>query len=145
MDKIMLLLMAMGVGTLLGIQGPINAKLGKIVGIFEGTLISASVGIITVSLVLFLGFGKGDLRLITKVPLLNFLGGVLGVMIVAGAMKVIPVIGVATAMSALIAGQMIAASLIDNFGWLGVQQRPLDMLRILGICFLFLGVRFIFR
>ena len=59
MDKIMLLLMAIVVGTLLGIQRPINARLGKTVGIFEATLISSTVSIITVSSILLLGFGMG--------------------------------------------------------------------------------------
>ena len=33
----------------------------------------------------------------------------------------------------LVTGQMVAALAVDHFGWLGVQERPIDLPRMLGV------------
>jgi transporter family-2 protein len=35
---------------------------------------------------------------------------------------------------------MIAALAVDHFGWLGVQERPIDLPRMLGVALLIVGV-----
>ena len=40
---------------------------------------------------------------------------------------------------------MIAALAVGHFGWLGVQQRPIDLSRMLGVAFLIGGVFLIRR
>jgi bacterial/archaeal transporter family-2 protein len=45
----------------------------------------------------------------------------------------------------LVTGQMIAALAVDHFGWVGVQEWPIDLPRILGVALLICGVFLIRR
>ena len=42
-------------------------------------------------------------------------------------------------------GQMIAALALDHFGWLDVQERPIDLPRVIGVALLVGGVVLIRR
>jgi transporter family-2 protein len=52
----------------------------------------------------------------------------------------IPRIGVAGAVTTLVAGQLLVSTVLDHFGWLGVMERSLDPTRILGLTVVFVGV-----
>jgi len=40
----------------------------------------------------------------------------------------------------LMAGQILVASILDHFGWLGVAQRSMDIQRIIGFAVVMFGV-----
>ena len=71
-------------------------------------------------------------------------GGVFGAIFVGLSMLTLPTLGGATFVALLVAGQMIAALALDQFGWLGVVQRPIDSPRLLGVLLIVGGV-FLFR
>jgi transporter family-2 protein len=52
----------------------------------------------------------------------------------------IPRVGVAPALIILLSGQLLIGSLMDHFGWLGAVQRPVDLMRIIGLAVVFFGV-----
>jgi transporter family-2 protein len=54
-------------------------------------------------------------------------------------------IGAAVTISAVITGQMIAALVIDQIGFLGVPKNPLDLYRLGGVLFLLVGIRMLIR
>jgi bacterial/archaeal transporter family-2 protein len=90
------------------------------------------------------GTGTG-LRGLQSAPPWAYLGGVLGIGYVLGAIIAIPNVGVVVAVCAAIAGQMIGSFLADTFGWFGVTKVPLDPLRLLGIGLLLVGVLLVQR
>jgi transporter family-2 protein len=72
-------------------------------------------------------------------------GGFFGAIYIAVSILLVPRLGTATFVALLIAGQMIASLLFDNFGWFGLAERPADPLRIFGALLLVGGVVLIRR
>ena len=70
-------------------------------------------------------------------------GGLFGAIYIAISILLIPRLGAATFVALLIAGQMVASLLFDNYGWFGLAERPADPLRIFGALLLVAGVIFI--
>jgi transporter family-2 protein len=76
-------------------------------------------------------------------PLWLWLGGVMSVFIVLGITVATPRIGVAATIGIVIAGNLVMAALIDQFGWLGQDQVALTGLRLLGLGLLAAGAALI--
>lgn len=70
----------------------------------------------------------------------KFTGGLLGVVYVTVVVIAAPRIGAANALGFIVAGQFIAASIIDHFGLLGMPVNTISVWRVLGIVVLIGGV-----
>jgi transporter family-2 protein len=68
---------------------------------------------------------------ISRVPLWAWSGGIFGAIFIALSIITIPKLGGAAYIALLVTGQMIAALAVDHFGWLGVQERPIDLPRLM--------------
>lgn len=141
-DRILFFTAAVISGILMAVQGSINSRLGKAVGLWEATLVVQATGLVTVLLILYvLRLGNGDLRKVTSAPWYSFLGGALGVMIVYGVVKSIPKLGVATATTSIIVGQVLTALIIDHFGLFGLTKVPFSWWKGVGLGLLAVGAR----
>ena len=105
------------------------------------TLISFSTGTV-VLLVLYFGFFQ-------RSPVFpagygfewwKFTGGLLGVFYIISVITAAPRIGAANALGLIVAGQFIAAIVIDHFGWMGLPIKPISWYRISGVALLLAGV-----
>jgi bacterial/archaeal transporter family-2 protein len=130
------MILAIVAGMATSVQAGVNGGLGKRVGVMEGAFVSFLIGTIVLFL-LQLFFGKGDLLQMFSVPKWQLLGGVLGAFYVVVMVLIVPKVGVATSIMAVVAGQLVMSSIIDHFGLLGGQQIPFDMRRMTGIILLF--------
>lgn len=136
-------------GFFVSIQGPINARLRLAL---ESPVLTAAISFLSGGFVLlcimatgaFGGVGIG-LRGLQCAPPWAYLGGVLGIGYVLGAILAIPRVGVVVAICAAILGQMIGSFLTDSFGWFGLNKVPVDPVRFLGIALLVLGVLLVQR
>ena len=72
-------------------------------------------------------------------------GGVFGAIFISLAILLIPQLGAATFIAVLVAGQMLASLIFDHYGWLGLEQRPIDVPRLIGVGLLVAGVVLIRR
>ena len=72
-------------------------------------------------------------------------GGVLGAVLVTTMLYVITKLGAAVTISSVITGQMIAALVIDQIGFLGVPKNPVDLSRIGGVLFLAVGIKLLMK
>lgn len=70
----------------------------------------------------------------------KFTGGLLGVVYVTAVVIAAPRIGAANALGFIVAGQFVAAVIIDHFGLLGMPVNSVSWWRILGIVILIGGV-----
>lgn len=70
----------------------------------------------------------------------KFTGGLLGVVYVTAVVIAAPRIGAANALGFIVAGQFVAAMIIDHFGLLGLPVNPITGWRVLGIVILICGV-----
>jgi transporter family-2 protein len=144
--RLLALLVAASSGLTMAVQGTLNAALGKVIGILEATFVVHLVGLILVSLLLFVfHLGQGSLALLGRAPLYSYLGGVLGVIIVYTVAMSIPKVGVAPATTAIILGQVLTAGLIDHLGLLGMDKLSFNWCRIGGTLLLAGGAWLILR
>lgn len=82
---------------------------------------------------------------VSRIPRWAWSGGLFGAIFIGLAIYLVPLLGAATFISILIAGQMIASITFDHFGWLGLAQRSIDLPRLLGAALLIAGVVLIRR
>ncbi|WP_300377872.1 DMT family transporter [Henriciella sp.] len=134
-------------GTLIAAQGAINGRLaGGIGGPIHAALISFSVGwLALLALNIILGHRIPSYGQAMSVPWWAWVGGLIGAVMVTSSATAVPRIGVAAWVSAVIAGQLTAAVMYDQFGAFGQAVRPATPLRLLGIGFLVLGVYMVRR
>ena len=70
-------------GAAMALQGTFNASLGKIIGLWESTLLIHIIGVITVIVIMIaVGCGLNNYGKLGQVPWYAFLGGVLNVLII---------------------------------------------------------------
>lgn len=127
-----------------GIQSSINGALGKRIGVYESSFFSFLVGTV-VLLAVVLIFGKGSLSGLSGIPKWQLIGGVLGAFIVTSMIISVPKIGVASAVFAVMLGQMMISIIIDNFGLFNVPVIPFDLYRLLGVMLMIVGLMLIFK
>ncbi|GAB6273410.1 MAG: DMT family transporter [Peptococcaceae bacterium] len=126
------LIIAAGAGVTMAVQGTLNTILGKATGLLEATFIVHLVGLMVAALLLIFGAGEERLYQQFSPPWYIYLGGVLGVMIIYGVVRSIPLVGVAPATTAIILGQVITAGIIDYLGLFGMEKLPFNWFKVAG-------------
>jgi transporter family-2 protein len=140
MEKLGLIVLAIFAGMCNGFQAPVNAALGRFVGVVESSCISFTVGALSL-LVVALVAGQGSLLRVGDAPPNLWIGGLLGAFFVTTALFVVPKIGAAVMIASVITGQMTAALIIDQIGLLGIPKNPIDLYRIGGLACLAVGIK----
>lgn len=140
---ILALLIALASGIAMALQGSLNASLAKIIGLLESTfIVHASAAILLIVMIFVLRMGQGDFGSYNQAPWYLYLGGAIGIAITVGVMFSIPKLGVATATTAIIVGQVTTAALVDHFGLFGLQKIPFTWIKLAGIVLLAAGAKF---
>ena len=136
------LLIALLAGAMMPTQAATNNKMAAFVDSpILAALVSFAVG--TVALLVYAlatGVPLGNLAEVKNAPPIAWVGGLLGAFFVTSAVILVPRLGVAMTFSVLIAGQMIVTLVIDHFGLLGIEQRPVSWYRLAGIALITGGV-----
>ena len=140
--RLLFIFIALLLGAILPIQAAINTRLSRTVGTPAlSAFVSFAIG--TVALLIYL-FLTRQLSLpgspVKEAPWWIWIGGILGAFFVTGIVAVLPRLGTVLAFSLVLAGQMLAAIIIDHYGWLGVSIREISPGRIAGAILLVLGV-----
>ena len=138
----LLMLITTITGSILPIQAAINAKLGKVSG---GPVIAAFISFLvgTVFLAAYLMISRKhsfQWNGIQSAPLWLFTGGLIGAFYVAAITFIIPTLGTALTFALIIAGQLLAAMVIDHYGWLGMSVQEISAGRVIGAVLLIAGV-----
>lgn len=129
--------LALAAGVAAAVQAAINAALAKSVGLGPALVLNTVVVLLcTIGFWAALGAQMSFFR---AAPTL-YLGGVFGFVIIASLAVVFPRIGAAYAVALMVAGQCLAALLIDHFGLLGMPREPLTFQRVLGVALVGAGV-----
>jgi transporter family-2 protein len=139
-------LLGAGAGCLVGMQAPINSRLGKSVGGVQAATFSFVVG--TTALVLLsvvLRGGLGSLGQIGRAPWWALVGGLLGAVYVFVAIEAVRTLGASGLTAVVIAGQLTISVVIDRFGLLGIAKHHITASRVLGLVLLIAGVALVVR
>jgi transporter family-2 protein len=135
-----------GAGCLVGLQAPINSRLGKSVGTPEAATFSFLVGTVALVLILLIARGGiGGLAHIGRAPWWALVGGLLGAVYVSVALVAVRTLGASGLTAVVIGGQLAISVVIDRFGLLGVAKQAVGVQRILGLVLLAVGVALVVR
>jgi transporter family-2 protein len=128
------------------VQIAVQGRLGDRVGSLEAVATAAVVGVVLALAVLLVArrsvSGVSDA---IAGPKWQLLGGIMSVFIVLSITVAGPRIGVVATTAFLIAAQFTLASVIDRYGWFGVEQVAFSRPRVLGISLLVVGAALTLR
>lgn len=140
MDSILLIiLIGLAGGIAVGLQSPLASMMSQRLGMLESVFIVHAGGAL-IALIPLLVYGGGKLGQWRSVPWYALLAGVFGLVVIGAISYMIPRIGVAGSIITVVAGQLLVGTILDQFGWLGAMQRPLDATRLLGLAVVLIGV-----
>ena len=140
MDSVFLIiLVGLTGGIAVGLQSPLASMISQRLGMLESIFI-VHLGGAVLSLLPLLLLGGGRLGQWRSLPWYALGAGFFGLVVIAAVSFTIPRVGVAAAITAVVAGQILMSAVLDNFGWLGATVRPLDGPRLLGLAVVMLGV-----
>jgi transporter family-2 protein len=127
-------------GSMITVQSVLNSVLGKKTGNFGSVLVLTLVSIAVLLVLIFLFPNTANFR---AIPGLSewylYLGGVLGVVILAAPIFLIPRIGATSTLTALVVGQLFLALVIDQLGLFGLPKIEVNLTRIIGLVLLVSG------
>jgi transporter family-2 protein len=140
MDSVFLIiLVGLAGGIAVGLQSPLASILSQRLGMLESIFI-VHLGGAVLSLLPLLFLGGGRLGQWRSVPWYALGAGFFGLVVIAAVSFTIPRVGVAAAITTVVAGQILMSAVLDHFGLLGATVRPLDAPRIFGLAVVMLGV-----
>ena len=122
------------------VQIAVQGRLGERVGTFEALATASLVGAVLALLVLVMTRGSlGGIGDALAAPKWMLLGGVMSALIILAITIAGPRIGIVATTSVLIAAQFTLATVIDRFGWFGVERIAVSWTRVLGLALLAVG------
>ena len=121
-------------GALLAAQAPINARLRTALDSPLGSaVVSFTTGLAVLLIALVVTGQAGNLADVGGGPWWAYLGGGIGAFFVVVGLLAVPQVGVTVTFVAVIAGQLMAAAVIDRFGLLGVEAVAVTWERITAV------------
>ncbi|THV19828.1 DMT family transporter [Peteryoungia ipomoeae] len=129
-------------GAVVPFQAGANAALGRTLGHpLWGTLVSLCVSFACIVPVMVLAKVQAPTpSYLAQAPRWIWIGGVVGVVYITGALMLAPKLGAAGFIMAAIAGQMLASIVIDQWGLVGLPQKPVSWSRLAGLGLIILGL-----
>ncbi len=146
MSRGLAVLLAVAAGCFVGLQAPVNARLGRQVGSLQAATVSFLIG--TLALVILASLSTGGLTGIGNVgraPWWALIGGVLGAFYVTVALLTVRSLGLSGLTAIVVTGQLSIAVVVDRFGLLGLSKQQIGAPRIIGLVFLLVGVVLVVR
>ncbi len=139
----LILIAAIG-GVAVALQAQFMGTMDKQVGTLESVFITYGVGGLVVGLAMLIVRG-GNLGAWHTLPWYTLSSGLLGLVIVGSIGYGTARLGLVTAMTVIIAAQFIAGAIVDHFGILGADLRPLTVSRLAGVGLMLLGTWLVVR
>jgi bacterial/archaeal transporter family-2 protein len=129
-------------GALITIQAAINARLGSVLGNnMHAVLVSFVVGTVAALFYCLVEGGHAaSWETVRAAPWWVWTGGLLGAVFVWTTIFAVPKVGVSVMFPIVVAGQMVAAIVVEHFGLLGSEKVPVSLPRVGGVLLVVLGV-----
>lgn len=137
------LIVAIGAGIAIGLQGLFTNITGQMIGPLRGGLAihigGALIGAAMVLVVTALRPAEQAIEITPRLITFSLLAGAAGMLILMGVATAFPLIGQVAGQGTLIFAQMAVAVVIDMLGLAGGEPIPLDGRRILGLIVVAIG------
>jgi transporter family-2 protein len=126
----------------IAVQGRLGDRVGSIEAMATASVIGAAVALVVLLLARRSFGGVGDAL---GAPKWMLLGGAMSALIILAITVAGPRIGIVATTAVLIAAQFSLATVIDRYGWFGVERIAVSWQRVLGIGLLFVGAALVLR
>jgi transporter family-2 protein len=126
----------------IAVQGRLGDRVGSIEAVATASLIGGLVALTALLVARRSLSGVGDAL---GSPKWMLLGGVMSALIILAITVAGPRIGIVATTAVLIAAQFTLATVIDRYGWFGVERIAVSWPRLLGIALLFVGAALTLR
>jgi len=139
-------LLAAAAGIFVGLQAPVNSRLGKEIGSLQAATVSFTVGLL--ALILVAALSSGGISGVTnagRAPWWALIGGVLGAFYVTVALITVRTLGLSALTAIVVSGQLAIAVVVDRFGLLGITKQHIGTPRIIGLVLLIVGAVLVVR
>jgi transporter family-2 protein len=136
---LLVVLIGLAGGIAVGLQGPLSSLMSQRIGTMESIFIIHFGGAVAALLPLLV-VGGGNLGSWRSVPWYALVAGAFGLVVIGALSYAIPRVGVATAITLIVAGQLTVGAWLDHFGLLGTAVRPFDLWRLAGVFVISAGV-----
>ena len=146
MTRSLAVLLAAAAGVFVGLQAPVNSRLGRQVGSLQAATVSFLIG--TLALILVTSLSSGGLGAIhdaARAPWWALIGGILGAFYVSVALLTVRTLGLSGLTAIVVTGQLTIAVVVDRFGLLGLSRQHIGASRIVGVLLLLAGVVLVVR
>lgn len=139
-------LLAVGVGAALTVQVGMNATVARALGSpLWAAVVNFLVGLVVLVAVAAAAAPRPGPGAVAGVPPWAWFGGVLGALFVAASTVLGPRIGALALVAFVLAGQLVTALLVDQFGVLGFPRAEVTPVRLLGAALLVVGALLVLR
>jgi len=136
---LVIILIGLAGGVAVGLQSPLASMISQRLGTLESVFI-VHLGGALIALIPLLFYSGGKLTQWRSVPWYALGAGVFGLVVIGAISYMIPRIGIAASITAIVAGQLLVGTILDHFGLLGAAERSLDPTRIVGLAVVLTGV-----
>ena len=126
-------------GVAVGLQSPLASMITQRLGLFESVFIVHMGGAI-IALIPLLIYGGGKLTEWRNLPWYALGAGIFWLVLIGSISYMIPRIGIAAAITTIVAGQLLVGTILDHYGLLGAAGRSMDLTRGFGLAVVLLGV-----
>lgn len=133
------------VGALIALQAPINSGLGKVTGTMPAAAVSFTVGTLLLVGIVVVSGEAGNVSRAFDVKWYYLVGGVLGAAYVTTVLLTVRTLGAGGVTAATVAGQLTMSVVIDRLGFLGLEETPITLTRMIGVVLLFVGTVLVIR
>lgn len=141
LQNIFLTILALVAGASFVIQQAVNSNLRVETGSALWAAFFSYLGGTLVMLVMIVLMREPFLSasLISRSTWWSWSGGLFGAIYIAISILLLPRLGVFTVVALIVIGQLVTSLVFDHFGILNVPLQPINMTRIIGAVFLFVG------
>ena len=144
----LILISGLGVvaGGLIAIQSVLNSSLGQRIGNLGTVLVLTFISAILLIVLIFFFPSTSNFR---NLPGISewylYIGGFLGVAILAAPIYLVPRIGTTSTLIAIVFGQLLIALVIDHFGLLASPKIEINLMRGIGVSLVAVGAYLVGR
>jgi bacterial/archaeal transporter family-2 protein len=136
------LVAGLGGAVQIAVQGRLGDRVGSIEAMATASVIGAAIALLVLLLARRSVGGVGDAL---GAPKWMLVGGLMSALIILAITVAGPRIGIVATTAVLIAAQFSLATVIDRYGWFGVERIAVSWQRVLGIGLLFVGAALTLR
>ena len=126
----------------IAVQGRLGDRVGAIEAMATASVVGAALALVVL---LFARRSVSGIGEALGAPKWMLLGGVMSALIILAITVAGPRIGIVATTSVLIAAQFTLATVIDRYGWFGVERIAVSWPRVLGLALLAVGAALTLR